>query len=705
MVQPNSSPGHLASGPHQLGPAADPIAWLRWAVAATVVAAVACYYLWGVRLANEPFYWFPDLGGYYNYLARGLIQGHLYVTIQPSPKLLALPNPWDPAVDETLKMHDMALYNGRYYLYHGVGPAVMLFVPWKLVTQHDLPENLAVFLMVTGGFLFSCGTLLRVFSLARIKPGSLLLGGMLLALGMCQSVPFLLNRIYVYEVAISGGYLSVSAAWFFLAMSIQSRKSSYWLAASGLMFGMAVACRPHLVFAGAAAFAGLVLVLIRSRKGSGTFATRDLLAFLVPLMLVGAAQAAYNYLRFGDPLEFGVRYLLAGENQNRVRLAAENVAPGLYYMLFNPPEFSPVFPWMRMVFRLPFNSTAHLFPPGYFIEATVGALYLAPFVAWAWLMPLRRRTTKEGPAVLPTEPLAGRLGASGAEALLHSERQHGQSRVTGEPLAGRLGASGAEALPHSERQHGQSRVTGEAGIFLWMLLASSVAVLLFLSATGFTTHRYEADFLPMAVLAALAVIGIHMNRSTGAQRAALGAILAVSIAFGAVMNLALGISGPYDGLAKFRPANYVRIARWFSPIERFRPILNPRLTVDFTVKLTPQLDPVREPLVTMGHQAYRHFLYLEHSAWKLHLVSYSDDSTVGCDIAGNENQPLAFHVVYEPETGKLKTSVNGKEVLVHDIKTMLTAPADVTIGENRIDPTVTPERIHGRVYDIRTSIR
>jgi hypothetical protein len=38
------------------------------------------------------------------------------------PKLLALPNPWDPAADDSLKMQDVALYNGRYYLYHGAGP-------------------------------------------------------------------------------------------------------------------------------------------------------------------------------------------------------------------------------------------------------------------------------------------------------------------------------------------------------------------------------------------------------------------------------------------------------------------------------------------------------------------------------------------------------------------------------------------------------
>jgi len=48
------------------------------------------------------------------------------------------------------------------------------------------------------------------------------------------------------------------------------------------------------------------------------------------------------------------------------------------------------------------------------------------------------RVLKQGDNILSffgpasAEPLAGRLGASGAEALLDYERQHGQSRVTGE---------------------------------------------------------------------------------------------------------------------------------------------------------------------------------------------------------------------------------------------------------------------------------
>src|SRR6185295_16238967 len=50
-----------------------------------------------------------------------------------------------------------------------------------------------------------------------------------------------------------------------------------------------------------------------------------------------------------------------------------NVKPGVYYMLLARPEFSGVFPWMRMVFRFPFDSAErHPLPPEYFVEPTVG---------------------------------------------------------------------------------------------------------------------------------------------------------------------------------------------------------------------------------------------------------------------------------------------------------------------------------------------
>ena len=156
-------------------------------------------------------------------------------------------------------------------------------------------------------------------------------------------------------------------------------------------------------------------------------------------------------------------------------------------------------------------------------------------------------------------------------------------------------------------------------------MASSAAVLLFLAATGFTTQRYEVDFLPMLVLVAVANFGIHIGRSKGIKRVVLQGALVFLIACGAVVNIALGISGPYGEMLKNRPINYVRLASWFSPVEQFRPMMNPAVSVAFQAEFAPAADWLREPLVTMGHQTYGYFLYADHSAGKLRLVSRSDE--------------------------------------------------------------------------------
>jgi len=120
----------------------------RWAVFTLVAVTVRAYYLWVLRAAGYGFDWKNSQGGYYNYLGRAFAHGRLALPIEPSRGLLALPNPWDPAVDDGLKMHDMALYNGRYYLYHGAAPAVMLFTPFcsgmataLLAQQVDVPRT------------------------------------------------------------------------------------------------------------------------------------------------------------------------------------------------------------------------------------------------------------------------------------------------------------------------------------------------------------------------------------------------------------------------------------------------------------------------------------------------------------------------------------------------------------------------------------
>src|SRR5262245_19110728 len=120
----------------------DSIEVTATAVRSSVLAAVAmlvdAYYLWQARVSNGPFEWGHDLGEYYTLLGQGFARGHTYLPVDPSPALLALPDPYDPKANESVRNQDMVLYHGRYYLYFGAAPALLLFAPWRLLTGHDM---------------------------------------------------------------------------------------------------------------------------------------------------------------------------------------------------------------------------------------------------------------------------------------------------------------------------------------------------------------------------------------------------------------------------------------------------------------------------------------------------------------------------------------------------------------------------------------
>ena len=86
----------------------------------------------------------------------------------------------------------------------------------------------------------------------------------------------------------------------FLALHLDAAWDARQPARAGLWLGLAAACRVTV------GFAALFFVLEWWRGGRRL---ADLLRFLGPLALIGAAMAALNWLRFADPFEFGHRYL------------------------------------------------------------------------------------------------------------------------------------------------------------------------------------------------------------------------------------------------------------------------------------------------------------------------------------------------------------------------------------------------------------
>ncbi|MEQ1883888.1 MAG: hypothetical protein ABL967_02425 [Bryobacteraceae bacterium] len=355
---------------------------------AVVAATVGALYLWCAQAANPRFEWRHDKSGYYDLLARGFASGHLYLPLDPAPQMLVLPNPLNYQQSGEWALQDAVLYHNRYYLYHGVTPALLLFLPWRLASGHDLPEAFAGFLFCFAGYLFACLTLLRMLAWAGQRPPLWQFGLLLLTLGISNPAPFLLQRVFVYEIAISGGYFCVSAGvWCFARAVLAGTRSSKFLAAAGFCFGLAIGCRPNLAAMGASAFALLAWWIFRELGYKAWIRSRELMAFLLPFALCVAGVAFYNHARFADPLEFGLRYQIADPSYANPKPLTGNLAPGVYHLFAAAPEFTPEFPFVRLVMR-DFSLT----PRRYVREPAAGAfafspllfavLLLAPFTVW-----------------------------------------------------------------------------------------------------------------------------------------------------------------------------------------------------------------------------------------------------------------------------------------------------------------------------------
>jgi predicted transporter len=613
-------------------------------VAITLAAlAIISLYLWLAQATNEPFEWKKDGWGFYTHLGRSFAHGQLHLPFKPNPKLLALPDPWDPERNEPYRVHDAVLYNQRYYLYHGAAPAVMLFAPWRLLTHHDMPEPFAGFLFCVLGFLFSCGLLLRMLSLLDVRPPLWFFTLLVCALGICQSIPFLLQRVFVYEIPTAAGYFTVSAGFYFFARGLSTPgRERVWLAPAGLLLGTAIGCRPHLAFC--AMFAGVLLLywLYRKRPLRAALGSRELLAFALPVAFCALLVAAYNYARFGNPLEFGLRYLLVGSTARNIKLARENVVPGLYYMLVCPPEFERVFPFVRLAMRLPFHSPEYPMPARYFLEPIAGVITTFPLVLVAFAAPLFLRLPPGNPV-----------------------------RAT-----------------------------------LWAMYLSSLACCLFIAGTGLSSERYEVDFVPYLVLSACVLTAAWLARLRGAAHGLVTAITTVAILYGIAVGLSLGFQGPYDRFVEFRSAAYVRLARWFSPAARFRPLENPRVEIEALFEFPEEVSPGPLPLVAAGRIGSRYALWAESTGPnKLRLVSggsRASEEVATAEVGFVPHAPNRLRFEFTPEDRFLTVHWNGAMVLRYPLSFLVTAPAQVTIGEDQTELGTYPQLpFPGRVTVVR----
>jgi hypothetical protein len=341
--------------------------------------AVVSFHLAVAWVGGPASNWHGQTSEYYALLTDAFLAGQTNLLVQPPAEMLALPNPYDPVRNGKFRLHDASLYHGKYYLYFGPAPALVLFLPYKVLTGSHLPSRIAVALFCTGGFACSC---VLFFLLAKREKWDIptwFASAAVLSLGTAPGVAFLLTRPSFYEVAIGAGYCFVMAGFLLTAHSLgEDSPRTASLVGAGLCFGLAAGCRPHF-----ALLAVLMVVLVPWRIRS---IKRRALAFVAPVVLCGVLLAAYNYARFQNPFEFGNRYQLAAGvlNQGDVFRLAKFV-PGVYYLLFAPPWMGLHYPFVGPSESL---SAFAVLPKGFAVAPTIGLLWVAPIAMLGLMMPL-----------------------------------------------------------------------------------------------------------------------------------------------------------------------------------------------------------------------------------------------------------------------------------------------------------------------------
>jgi hypothetical protein len=337
---------------------------------------------------------------YYSYLADAFLDGNLHLAWRPDPHLLSLDNPYDPQARSELEKLDIltpvdfSLYEGKFYLYWGPVPGLLLAAVQFFLRQSSVDDSFLAFVFGTGIFFAQSMLILTIWdryfhTLPKwILHISIVLAGLIWPIALLRSY---YDHARIYQAAIAGGQLFLISGLLMTFTAIAGPTTSSWrLAAAGLLWALAIGSRHLLVIP---IFLMCIITALWITREAVGFVTKviKITSLGLPLLLGGMGLGWYNWARFGSITETGLFYQLAGVNLQKHStelFSSLNIIQNLYNYLFSAPGFTSKFPFVSMLqisktIALPFYAS----PGFYYAEPMTGLLYLFPFAVFA-IIPL-----------------------------------------------------------------------------------------------------------------------------------------------------------------------------------------------------------------------------------------------------------------------------------------------------------------------------
>jgi len=377
--------------------------WFRKAANFFFVPKLRQMYLMGifaVLLSLMTYAWYLSFGKqnqlsitttYYDQLATSFQHGRLWLEESPSPTLLALPYPYSHKERKDANASfpwDITFYGGRFFLYWGPVPAIVL-AGVKFIFPPLIGDQYLVFAFSAGILIFSTLLIIDIWHrFFQQVPISLVLLCVLLA-AFANPITYMLGRSEIYEAAITGGQFFLIGELYFTFSAIEKTPvSKRRLMLASIFLVCATGSRTTLMIPAVFLIAMTFLWIIANDKGlkklpnSGS----QLIALGLPLGLGMLGLGWYNWARFGSVLETGFRYQLTDLDLNRLynmTFSQSYILPNLQNYLFNPLKIISAFPFIVPEKGQSLLALRAGTPNIYDAEIITGIIFSLPFVLFA----------------------------------------------------------------------------------------------------------------------------------------------------------------------------------------------------------------------------------------------------------------------------------------------------------------------------------
>ena len=332
----------------------------------------------------------------YQMLAHSLAEGKTWLDVEPDEVLMSLSNPYDYRLRSmTMEteggeyLWDAAYYEGRYYVYFGIVPELLFFLPYYLITGKDLAVMPVIGIegcLLLWGLFALLDVIVRRWFPKTSLPIYLLTA--LLAANGCGVWSFFRNPTF-YEVPILAGLaFGVWGLYFWLRAVQKERLNRLQMALGSLFLALTAGCRPQLVLVLLLAFPIFGAWFLR-RSPRKTEKLADAACFGGPILAAAIGLMYYNYIRFGSVTDFGAGYNLTLQDMTHRKMDMGRTAFGFFTVFFQPPNMTGVFPYFEQV------KTESQYYGQVIRESGFGGLLATNLILFLSLLPFRFRKIME----------------------------------------------------------------------------------------------------------------------------------------------------------------------------------------------------------------------------------------------------------------------------------------------------------------------